>query len=75
MQRDDRVIGQLGNRYRLLEDTAASGRDGGKLLPHGWWDFLMRNRTTDQLRVGFLGVKPEWQHTGVAALLYVLTDA
>jgi hypothetical protein len=46
-------------------------RMGGKLLPHGWWDFLMRNHTTDQLRVGFLGVKPEWQHTGVAALLYV----
>jgi GNAT superfamily N-acetyltransferase len=44
---------------------------GGKLLPLGWWRFLRRNKTTDRLRVGFLGVKPEWQHTGVAALLYV----
>ena len=43
---------------------------GGKLLPLGWWHFLRRNKTTDRLRVGFLGVKPEWQHTGVAAKFY-----
>jgi GNAT superfamily N-acetyltransferase len=43
----------------------------GRLLPLGWLHFLRRNRTTDRLRVGFLGVKPEHQHTGVAALLYV----
>lgn len=43
----------------------------GRLLPFGWWHFLNRNRTTDQVRVGFLGVKPEQQHTGVAASLYV----
>ena len=42
----------------------------GRLLPFGWWHFLRRNRTTDRVRVGFLGVKPEHQHTGVAALLY-----
>ncbi len=43
----------------------------GRLLPLGWWHFLWRNRTCDQVRVGFLGVKPEHQHTGVAASLYV----
>jgi GNAT superfamily N-acetyltransferase len=43
----------------------------GRLLPLGWWHFLRRNRICDQVRVGFLGVKPEWQHTGVAASLYV----
>jgi hypothetical protein len=43
----------------------------GRLLPFGWWRFLNRNRTCDQVRVGFLGVKPEHQHTGVAASLYV----
>jgi GNAT superfamily N-acetyltransferase len=43
----------------------------GRLLPLGWLHFLRRNKTTDRLRVGFLGVKPEHQHTGVAALLYV----
>jgi GNAT superfamily N-acetyltransferase len=55
----------------LMDANQLQKRMGGKLFPHGWWDFLMRNRTTDRLRVGFLGVKPEWQHTGVAALLYV----
>jgi len=43
----------------------------GRLLPLGWWHFLKRTRTCDQVRVGFLGVKPEHQHTGVAASLYV----
>lgn len=43
----------------------------GRLLPFGWWHFLRRNRICDRVRVGFLGVKPEHQHTGVAALLYV----
>jgi GNAT superfamily N-acetyltransferase len=43
----------------------------GRVLPFGWWHFLNRNRTCDRVRVGFLGVKPEHQHTGVAASLYV----
>ena len=30
-----------------------------------------RARIIDRVRVGFLGVKPEYQHTGVAAKLYV----
>jgi GNAT superfamily N-acetyltransferase len=43
----------------------------GRLLPFGWWHFLNRSRISDLVRVGFLGVKPEYQHTGVAASLYV----
>jgi GNAT superfamily N-acetyltransferase len=43
----------------------------GRLLPLGWWHFLRKGRTIDRVRVGFLGVKPEYQHTGVAAKLYV----
>jgi GNAT superfamily N-acetyltransferase len=43
----------------------------GRLLPFGWWHFLRRNKIMDRVRVGFLGVKPEYQHTGVAAALYV----
>jgi GNAT superfamily N-acetyltransferase len=43
----------------------------GKLLPLGWLYFLRKGRLTDRVRVGFLGVKPEYQHTGVAAKLYV----
>ncbi len=43
----------------------------GRLLPFGWWHFLNRAREIDRVRVGFLGVMPEYQHTGVAAALYI----
>jgi GNAT superfamily N-acetyltransferase len=43
----------------------------GRLLPFGWLYFLRRKRYMDRVRVGWLGVKPEYQHTGVAAKLYV----
>jgi GNAT superfamily N-acetyltransferase len=46
-------------------------RMNGRLLPLGWWHFLRKGKTVDRVRVGFLGVKPEYQHTGVAAKLYV----
>ncbi|HYN91267.1 MAG TPA: hypothetical protein VER75_05035 [Thermoleophilaceae bacterium] len=45
-------------------------RMNGRLLPLGWWHFLNRRRIIDRCRVGFLGVKPAYQHTGVAAGLY-----
>jgi GNAT superfamily N-acetyltransferase len=43
----------------------------GRLLPLGWWHYLNRAKIIDRVRVGFLGVLPEYQHTGVAAALYV----
>jgi GNAT superfamily N-acetyltransferase len=43
----------------------------GRLLPFGWWHFLNKARIIDRVRVGFLGVKPEYQHTGIAAKFYV----
>jgi GNAT superfamily N-acetyltransferase len=43
----------------------------GRLLPLGWAKALRYRRKIDRVRVGFLGVKPEYQHTGVAAGLYV----
>ncbi len=43
----------------------------GRLLPFAWWHYLTKKRFIDRVRVGFLGVKPEFQHTGVAARLYV----
>src|SRR5947207_2198169 len=46
-------------------------RMNGRILPLGWWHFLHKHRIMDQVRVGFLGVKPAYQHTGVAAALYV----
>ena len=43
----------------------------GRVLPFGWWHYLRKGRTIDRVRVGFLGVKHAYQHTGVAAALYV----
>jgi len=43
----------------------------GRLLPLGWWRFLRRGKVITRVRVGFLGVKPKFQHTGAAAALYV----
>ena len=43
----------------------------GRLLPLGWWHYLNRNRIIGHVRVGFLGVLPEFQHTGAGALLYM----
>jgi GNAT superfamily N-acetyltransferase len=46
-------------------------RMNGRLLPLGWWHFLRKSGVIDRVRVGFLGVKPEYQHTGTAARFYV----
>ncbi len=46
-------------------------RMNGRLLPLGWWHYLNRKRIIDRCRIGFLGVLPEFQHTGVAAALYI----
>ncbi len=43
----------------------------GRLLPFGWFHYLRKGRIMDGVRVGFLGVIPEHQHTGAAALLYM----
>ncbi len=42
----------------------------GRLLPFGWAKALRRRRSIDRVRVFALGVKPEYQHTGVAARFY-----
>jgi GNAT superfamily N-acetyltransferase len=43
----------------------------GRLLPLGWWYYLNKPRIIDRVRVGFLGVMPEYELTGVGAALYV----
>ena len=43
----------------------------GRLLPLGWWHYLNKNRIIDAVRVGFLGVIPEYEYTGVGAVLYM----
>jgi GNAT superfamily N-acetyltransferase len=44
----------------------------GRLLPFGWLAALRNRKKVDQVRVFALGVKPEYQHTGVAARMYQL---
>jgi GNAT superfamily N-acetyltransferase len=43
----------------------------GRLLPIGWAKALVARRKIDSVRVFALGVKRDWQHTGVAAKFYV----
>ncbi|HEX8123635.1 MAG TPA: hypothetical protein VF549_20460 [Solirubrobacteraceae bacterium] len=61
----------VGAAITVPDVNQALKRMGGSLLPLGWWHFLRKGRYIDRVRVGFLGVKPEFQHTGVAARLYV----
>jgi GNAT superfamily N-acetyltransferase len=42
----------------------------GRLLPFGWLTALRERKNIDAVRVFALGVKPEYQHAGVAAGLY-----
>lgn len=42
----------------------------GRLFPFGFIRFLLAQRKIDRVRVFALGVKPEYQHAGVAAKLY-----
>jgi hypothetical protein len=46
-------------------------RMNGRVLPFGWWHFLRRHQIVEQVRVGFLGVKPEFQHTGAGPALFL----
>jgi GNAT superfamily N-acetyltransferase len=61
----------VGVAITVPDINQALKRMGGRVLPFGWWHFLRRRRLMDRVRVGFLGVKPEYQHTGVAAGLYI----
>jgi GNAT superfamily N-acetyltransferase len=61
----------VGMAITVPDVNQALARMKGRLLPLGWWHFLRKGKIIDRVRVGFLGVKPEYQHTGVAAKLYV----
>jgi GNAT superfamily N-acetyltransferase len=43
----------------------------GRLLPLGWWYLVTKRRHIDRMRIGFLGVLPEYEHTGAGAALYM----
>jgi GNAT superfamily N-acetyltransferase len=59
-----------GVSLSLPDYNQVLARINGRLLPLGWITALRAQRRIGELRVFALGVKPEFQHTGVAAGLY-----
>jgi GNAT superfamily N-acetyltransferase len=64
---DGRVAGAA---LSLPDYNQVFKRMNGRLLPFGWAKFLLYRRKIDRVRVFALGVKKEFQHTGVAARFY-----
>jgi GNAT superfamily N-acetyltransferase len=59
-----------GVSLSLLDFNRVLAAVNGRLLPIGWVKALREQRRIDEIRVFALGVKPRYQHTGVAAALY-----
>jgi GNAT superfamily N-acetyltransferase len=62
----------VGAALSLPDYNQVLKKMNGRLLPFGWAKFLWNRRKIDRVRVFALGVKREWQHTGVAARFYEL---
>jgi GNAT superfamily N-acetyltransferase len=67
-ERDGEVVGAA---VTLPDINVVMDRLGGRLLPFGWLRFLLGRRNIPQVRVFALGVLPAYQHTGIAAALYI----
>ncbi len=67
-EKDGEVIGAA---LSLPDYNQILRKVNGRLLPIGWLHFLRARKEIDSVRVFALGVKPEYQHTGVAAKFYV----
>jgi GNAT superfamily N-acetyltransferase len=67
-ERDGEV---LGAALTLPDINQVLANMNGRLLPFGWLRFLLGKRKIDNVRVFALGVKPEYQHTGIAAAFYI----
>lgn len=61
----------LGAALTLPDINQVMKKMNGRLLPFGWLKFLLGKRKIDQVRVFALGVKPEYQHLGIAAAFYI----
>ncbi|HEY1458298.1 MAG TPA: hypothetical protein VGF15_07245 [Solirubrobacteraceae bacterium] len=60
----------VGAALTLPDFNQVLARLDGRLLPFGWITALRQKSKIDAVRVLALGVKPAYQHTGVAARLY-----
>jgi GNAT superfamily N-acetyltransferase len=67
-ERDGEV---LGAALTLPDINQALAKLNGRLMPFGWLRFLLARRKIDHVRVFALGVRPEYQHTGIAAAFYI----
>jgi GNAT superfamily N-acetyltransferase len=67
-ERDGEVVGAA---LSLPDINQVLAKMNGRLLPFGWLRFLAGRGKIDRIRVFALGVKPRYQHLGVAAALYV----
>jgi GNAT superfamily N-acetyltransferase len=61
----------IGAGLTLPDINQVMSKLNGRLLPFGWLKFLLGKGKIDQCRVFALGVKKDYQHTGVAASLYL----
>ncbi len=60
----------VGAALTLPDYNQVLGKLNGRLLPFGWVTALRERKKIDAVRVFALGVKPAYQHTGVAARFY-----
>jgi GNAT superfamily N-acetyltransferase len=60
----------VGAALTLPDFNQVLAKLNGRLLPFGWITALRERKNVDAVRVFALGVKPEYQHTGVAARFY-----
>lgn len=60
-----------GAALTLPDINQVMAKLNGRLLPFGWLKFLLGKRKVNRVRVFALGVKNAYQHTGVAAALYI----
>ena len=60
----------VGAALTLPDFNQVLAKLNGRLLPFGWITALREKKKIDAVRVFALGVKPAYQHTGVAARFY-----
>ncbi len=61
----------VGAALTLPDFNQVLTRMKGRVFPAGWYHYLTARKKIDSVRILALGVKKAWQHTGVAAALYV----
>jgi hypothetical protein len=62
----------VGAALTLPDFNQVLAKLNGRLLPFGWITTLRAKQKIDAVRVFALGVKPAYQHTGVAAKFYAM---